>query len=316
VKILNLKIPVIQISKLDILMLIFSCLFSTIANAEQIKLKNGDTVYGKVVRRDSESVTVDIGGVEITYWQEDIQSKENRTTENNISDYNVDENDSYSSNNPKNIHYIDNSLYDEGEATNLHTDIDIIINDEIGDVSKISKCAHDIKTIYAKTAPGYLIFKAITVTNIRKCLETSNMAGAIMEVYIDADHDQSTGQNTFWGKKPGFEFHVKLLAGIDYGNQGIATEGRLNNIEPIGYFASYNVGDCKESSLCFSAVISSFDSAAINNSELGEYSISAKIPLDKLELEPGQKIRLLFRESGSKDIGEGSFSAEKSLILK
>ncbi|OGX08299.1 MAG: hypothetical protein A2Y06_07305 [Omnitrophica WOR_2 bacterium GWA2_37_7] len=68
--------------------------------------------------------------------------------------------------------------------------------------------------------------------------------------------------------------------------------------------------------MCFTKIINSLDNDAISNSELGDNFISAKIPIEKLGLTPGKKIRLIFRESGSKDIKEGSFSQEKYLILK
>ncbi|MBU0468537.1 MAG: hypothetical protein KJ736_05675 [Candidatus Omnitrophica bacterium] len=299
-----------------IIIVIFLILFITNVRAEIIKLNNGDIIDAEVIRRDDESVTVNVGGVEITYWQEDVESRDRKMEEKEYPHKITGDRNSNSFSETENIYQLYDGVSAETETKNEFADIDIIINDEIDDVSKNSKCSHDIKTIYAKTTPGYLIFKAITENNIYECLEASNMAGAVMEVYIDADNNKSTGQNTFWGKFPGFEFHVKLLAGIDYGNQGIVTEGRLTNQYPLDFFASHNVGDCKESSLCFSAIINSFDDTTISNSELGDHFISAKIPIEKLALEPGQKIRLIFRESGSKDISAGSFSQEKSLILK
>ncbi|HBG60236.1 MAG: hypothetical protein A2Y03_05505 [Omnitrophica WOR_2 bacterium GWF2_38_59] len=300
-------------TKLTILILF---LFASNVSAEIIKLHNGDIIDAKVIRRDSDSFTVNIGGVEITYWQDDVESTDSNTQDQGYKQNLTDNKDTNSFLNPDDISQIYDDFNDESETRDPSSDIDIIINDEVGDISRNSKCSHDIKTIYTKTVPGYLIFKAVTETNISKCLQAANMAGAVMEVYIDADNDRSTGQNTFWGKIPGFEFHIKLLAGIDYGNQGFITEGRLNNQDPIDFFASHDVGDCTDSSLCFTKIINSLDNDAISNSELGDNFISAKIPIEKLGLTPGKKIRLIFRESGSKDIKEGSFSQEKYLILK
>lgn len=211
---------------------------------------------------------------------------------------------------------INDYLDDVTETAAAITDIDIAITDEVDDVTGFSNCAHDIKEIYAKTTPGYLILKAVTSTNILKCLEASNTAGPIMEVYIDSDNDTSTGQKTLRAQKPGFEFYVKLLAGIDYGNHGSILEGRIRRSEAIDHFASHYVGNCQENPLCSSTVINSFDDTTIKNSKLGENFIAVRIPIDKLQLGPGQKIRLIFRESCSDDINDGSFSDEKSLILK
>ena len=143
------------------------------------------------------------------------------------------------------------------------------------------------------------------------------MAGAVLEVFIDADNNKSTGQKTFWEKVPGFKYQVKLLAGINYGDKGSATQGGLTDETPLDFLGSLDVSMCKENKdMCFKSVISSLDEEGKDLSELSDHSISVKIPIAKLGLDSGQKIRIVLRESGSTNLKEGSFFPEQFIECK
>ena len=55
------------------LFLCFPCL------ADTIILKSGKTVEGKIVERTDTSIKVDIGGVALTYWMDQIQTINDKT---------------------------------------------------------------------------------------------------------------------------------------------------------------------------------------------------------------------------------------------
>jgi hypothetical protein len=57
-----------------LLVLVVACMFCGVAQAETVRLKNGNTVEGKVIERTADGVKIDIGGVTLTYYSDEIES--------------------------------------------------------------------------------------------------------------------------------------------------------------------------------------------------------------------------------------------------
>lgn len=55
------------------LSLIFVVLFTTVASAEKIYLKNGRMIEGQVLRQDSRKIVVSVSGIEITYFNDEVE---------------------------------------------------------------------------------------------------------------------------------------------------------------------------------------------------------------------------------------------------
>ena len=60
--------------KLSLLLLVFCC--ATVASAETIHLKNGQTVTGKILEKTDKNVKVDVSGVTMTYYMDEIKDME------------------------------------------------------------------------------------------------------------------------------------------------------------------------------------------------------------------------------------------------
>ncbi|MFH0755006.1 MAG: DUF2059 domain-containing protein [Candidatus Omnitrophota bacterium] len=57
--------------------LLVGCVLSTgVVQADMLKLKNGSTVEGKIVEQSADNVKVDIGGVTLTYYTDEVASVE------------------------------------------------------------------------------------------------------------------------------------------------------------------------------------------------------------------------------------------------
>jgi hypothetical protein len=152
----------------------------------------------------------------------------------------------------------------------------------------------------------------LTITATLKGPMSGDFASDVVQVYIDADNDRKTGAETFWSKKPGFEFLAVLSACVSYENGGSACSGSLKGAKVKGYYAVATLGRFKADPVNPEKVVGAFDAPAV---PFQGAVFSASLTYKDLGVRPGQAIRIVARESGGPSDATADFP-EVVLTLK
>jgi hypothetical protein len=118
-------------------------------------------------------------------------------------------------------------------------------------------------------------------------------ASSVVKLYFDTDNNPKTGVETFWSKKPGFEYQSQVEACISYTNGGSACVGGMSGKVKSRYGVA-DVSKFGATSMDRKSVRSSFDATEF---PIEGKVVKASIAYADLGVKPGSVVRILARES-------------------
>lgn len=166
------------------------------------------------------------------------------------------------------------------------------LNDPAGDVESQStsegkRAGFDVVHLQL-TSDGKNILVAATLKD-----PPGTFASSVVTLYLDTDNNKKTGVETFWSKKPGFEYQSQVEACIKYADGGSACVGGMS-----GKIQSrYGVADVSKfgaNSMEKTSVRSSFDAP---ESPIDGKVVKGSIAYADLGVKPGSVVRIVARES-------------------
>lgn len=156
-------------------------------------------------------------------------------------------------------------------------------------------------------------------------------AGVLAEIYLDTDDDASTGGHPTYAREAdrplsGYEFVLSVQLGYDVGyleesegSGSVAADVLVDTarMEVTGSFATFQGRKLAQGSDGWDFDFAMPDwEAARGQTELGGQSVALRVPYEWLGVEPGQVVRLCFKEVAEGGASGRGFSADRWLRLE
>lgn len=161
--------------------------------------------------------------------------------------------------------------------------------------------------------------------------EGKKYAGVLAELYLDTDDDRGTGGEPNWAREAdralgGYEFVLSVQLGYDvsYLGDGGATGSMAADVVVdtermvvMDTFATYQGRKLQQGSDSSDFDVEMPDwQKAKELTELGSQSVALRVPYDWLGIEPGQIVRLCFKETAQGAASGKGFSPDRWLRLE
>jgi len=180
--------------------------------------------------------------------------------------------------------------------------------DPAGDVNPINTSSG--------TEPGFDIVKlafasdgtALKVTATLNGPPKGTFASDVVKIYIDRDNNSTTGFQTFWGHKPGFELKGELNMCIEYDNGGSVCAGGMTGAKVKNFYSTLKMGKIIDTSTNTENIFPPFREP---KGTVQGAVVSAAISYKDLGVKPGQTIRIVAVESD----GPSDETAEFPVVL-
>ncbi len=169
----------------------------------------------------------------------------------------------------------------------------VVLEDAAGDVNDGDHPGKDVVKVILDTDGTDLNITVVLAKEAKFYLD-GHMAGDVIDLILDTDNNKTTGgESAFYGKT-GFEFLIEVGACIEYEGGGMACSGALEGAEATNFFSTYSLEkhidkDNKE-------MISEPFNWKARGKDIQGNSIKVSVPYSQMNLSPGQQVRLAVRE--------------------
>ena len=291
-----------MMKKIVFLALFGFCLCAPLC-AETIVLKSGTTVEATIVERTSEYVKVEVEGVSLTYFLEEIESIDGAAVAVPVREEPVEAGEPEAS-----VTSGPHAITIDGDAGDWDG-VPFLIKDPAGDVS--SRDGHrqfDVTGVKLVRDDSFLYVGLAFAEEVDTVLKANReISSKIAKIYFDADNDRQTGGKVWPTKTGGFEGILEVSSGVGDEKKKMsvwAGSGMMDIPEDavLKYFFVYcpGVHDAKEDSLksdFFKMVRSDEEPESV---AFGGAFIEMKVALSALGLDGGpEAVRVLFSEEGT-----------------
>lgn len=194
----------------------------------------------------------------------------------------------------------------------------IELPDAVGDVSPIHTTGKDY--------PGLDVVKLALRSDGRRITVAATLheppgdfASDVVRLYFDTDADASTGAQFTFPKIGGFEYEAELAACVSYADRSEACAGGMA-AKAIGHWGAIEVNRYKGTGQFDTEPVVSamgfFGRKASPRMKVEGTVVESTIEYADLRVKPGQKIRVVARESHAMSSPDGGFFPDVLLTLK